>query len=102
MSLSALTTEIRQQTRRFVDGEISLREFRVAFNEADRLANYGRPSGTNDAYPAAMTDEIQDALSDFDDGFIDFDRLKQVISTIEETLRERARPESQDAAIARH
>jgi hypothetical protein len=87
MSQSRLATEIRQQTRRFVDGEMSLREYRVWFNDADSRANRGRPSGRVDSRLAALTDEIQDILSDYDSGFIDAERLKAALSVRSAMLR---------------
>jgi len=99
MSQSKLTTEIRKQTRRFVDGEISLHEYRLSFNEADRRANRGRPSGMTDTHLVEMTDDIQDALSDFDSGFIDAERLRAALSVISALPRGRASLEARGTAV---
>ncbi len=99
MSQSKLATEIRTQAQRFIDSEMTLREFRVWFNDADRRVNRGRPSGLIDDHLVAISDEIQDALSDLDSGDIDLDRLMQVLSVVIAVPRGTALSASPDTAV---
>lgn len=82
MAQSKLATEIRNQTRRFIDGENSLRDFRVWFNDADDRAHRTDASKLDHSQVAAMTDEIQEALNDLDGGFIDITTLRTTLDTI--------------------
>lgn len=99
MAQSKLATEIRNQTRRFIDGERSLREFRVWFNDADDRAHRGDTSGHDDSQVAAMTDEIQEALSDLDGGFIDVTTLTTALHAIVTLPRNEPRFESRNTAL---
>ena len=99
MAQSKLATEIRNQTRRFIEGHCSLREFRVWFNDADDRAHRGDPTGFSDGQAATMTDEIQDALSDLDGGFIDVTVLKTALYAIVTVPRGEPRFESRDTAL---
>lgn len=82
MAQSTLATEIRNQTRRFIEGGSSLREFRVWFNDADDRARRGDAAGLDGVQVAAMTDEIQEALSDLDGGFIDVAAARTALHAI--------------------
>ncbi len=99
MAQSKLATEIRNQPRRFVEGGSSLREFRVWFNDADDRAHHGDTSGRVDNQSAAMTDEIQEALSDLDGGFIDVSTLMTALHAIVTMPRGEPRFESRDTAL---
>ncbi len=82
MAQSTLAAEIRTQTRWFIDGERSLREFRVWFNDVDDRAYRDDTSARGDNQTATMTDEIQEALSDLDGGFIDVTTLRTALAAI--------------------
>jgi len=99
MAQSNLATEIRNQTRRFIEGGSSLREFRVWFIDADDRAHRGEASGREGSQVAAMTDEIQEALSDLDGGFIDVVTLTTALHAIVTLPRGEPRFESRDTAL---
>jgi len=66
---------MRTEVGRLARDELSFLAFRIWFNDADRRAHYGAPSGLADPVAMALADEIITILFDLDDGFIQGDEM---------------------------